>query len=59
MREDIDVGVVLVAREKTIDDMVTDCAEGNLSFSELQKYVAAMGYNTTSLYEMVVARMRK
>lgn len=50
--------LVLQARSSTIADLVQQCAEGNLPFSgpeSLCAKVAAMGYRTTSLYEMVCA----
>lgn len=50
--------LVLQARSSTIADLVQQCAEGNLPFSgpeSLFAKVAAMGYRTTSLYEMVCA----
>jgi len=50
--------VVLVARNATIADLVQQCAEGKLPFSgpdSLHSKVHAMGYKTTSLYEMVIA----
>ena len=54
--------VILVARNQTIADLIEECANGDLPFSgpdSLCAKVAAMGYNTTSLYEMVVAAERK
>jgi hypothetical protein len=47
--------VVMRARTPAIGEMVRDCARGRLDFSELCCRVAAMGYRTTSLYEMVRA----
>ena len=47
--------VVMKARTDTIAEMVEDCATGRLPFGELCAKVAAMGYKTTSLYEMVCA----
>ncbi len=45
--------VILVARTATIGDLVTQCAEGKLPFDTLCARVAAMGFSTRSLYEMV------
>lgn len=47
--------VVMVARNATIGELVQACAEKRIGFDELCKRVAAMGYKTTSLYEMVCA----
>ena len=47
--------VVMKARTDTIAEMVEDCAMGRLNFGDLCTKVAAMGYKTTSLYEMVRA----
>jgi hypothetical protein len=49
--------IVMVARSQTIADLVHECARGDLPFSgpdSLCSKVAAMGYRTTSLYEMVL-----
>jgi hypothetical protein len=48
-----DIQVILVARTPLIGELVEQCALGQISFDELCKRVAAMGYKTTSLYEMV------
>jgi hypothetical protein len=45
--------VVLVARTPDVADLVEACAKKELPFDELCRRVAAMGYKTTSLYEMV------
>jgi len=50
-----DPQVVLVAKNDTIGSLVRDCAEGKIKFDSLCEKVAAMGYKTTSLYEMVIA----
>jgi hypothetical protein len=42
-------------RNATIGQLVHDCATGKLAFDALCEQVAAMGYKTTSLYEMVRA----
>lgn len=50
--------LILVARNQTIGELVQQCADGQLVFSgpeSLCSKVAAMGYKTTSLYEMVRA----
>jgi hypothetical protein len=49
------VEVVLQAKTPTIAQLVQDCADGKLPFDSLCDLVAAMGYKTTSLYEMVRA----
>lgn len=52
------VEVVLQARNQTIADLIEECAAGRLAFSgpdSLCAKVAAMGFKTTSLYEMVRA----
>lgn len=48
--------LALVARSQTVQDLVEQCARGELAFSgenSLCSKVAAMGYNTNSLYEAV------
>lgn len=53
--------VVWVARSATIAELVQLCADRKLPFSgpdSLCSKVAAMGYKTTSLYEMVRAAER-
>ena len=47
--------VILVARNETIADLVQQCADGKLTFDSLREKVAAMGFKTTSLYEMIRA----
>lgn len=50
------VDVTLQARTPKIAELVKACADGALPFSgpdSLCSMVAAMGYKTTSLYEMV------
>lgn len=50
--------VVLQARNATIAELIEQCARGELPFSgpdSLHSKIAAMGYRTTSLYEMVCA----
>jgi hypothetical protein len=47
--------VVLRARTARIAELVEQCARGEITFDELQREVLAMGYKTTSLYEMVRA----
>ena len=52
------IEVSLQARTPKIAELVEACADGALPFSgpnSLCSMVAAMGYKTTSLYEMVVA----
>lgn len=45
----------LEPRNATIGQLIQDCADGKLRFDSLCEKVAAMGYKTTSLYEMVRA----
>jgi hypothetical protein len=47
--------VVMQARTPAIGELVEACAKGELNFDELCRRVAAMGYKTTSLFEMVRA----
>ncbi len=50
--------VTLEARSPTVAELVQACADGKLPFSgpdSLKSKIAAMGYSTTSLYEMVRA----
>ena len=49
--------VVLRARGDDIDEWVDRCARGELAFDELRRRVAAKGFKTTSLYEMVRAAL--
>jgi hypothetical protein len=54
--------VVLVARTDKIAHWVTQCAQGELPFSgpdSLWSRVTALGYQGTSLYEMVLAEERR
>jgi hypothetical protein len=53
-----DIQFVMQPRNATIGELVEACAKGKLAFSgpgSLCAKVAAMGYKTTSLYEMVRA----
>ena len=53
-----DIEVVLTARDPSIQELVDSCARGDLPFSgpdSLCSKVAAMGYNTNSLYFAVRA----
>jgi hypothetical protein len=47
--------VILQARNDEIAKGIEDCADGRLNFGDLCQMVRAMGYKTTSLYEMVRA----
>lgn len=47
--------VVMQARTRRIERLVQQCAAGEITFDDLQREVAAMGYRTTSLHEMVLA----
>jgi hypothetical protein len=52
------VEVVLSVRNATIAELIQRCADGDLPFSgaeSLYSKVYAMGYNTNSLYYMVMA----
>lgn len=52
------IEVVLKARTESIERLIEECAAGRLAFSgpdSLCAKVAAMGFKTTSLYEMVRA----
>ena len=48
------VEVVMIAK-LGVGELVTACAANKLTFDDLCERVAAMGYKTTSLYEMVIA----
>ena len=48
--------VILVPRSATVGRLVDQCAAKELTFDALCMLVAAMGYKTTGLYEMVIAR---
>lgn len=50
--------IELKPRNETIGQLVQDCADGKLPFDDLCIKIAAMGYKTTSLYEMVCAAER-
>jgi hypothetical protein len=55
------IKVILKSRNDTVEKLVQDCADGNLPFSgpgSLCEKVAAMGFKTASLYEMVCAAER-
>ena len=47
--------VVMQARSQDFGDWVQECANGDLKFAELCRRVAARGYSTNSLYEVVMA----
>jgi len=47
--------IELKAKSETVESLAKDCAEGLIPFGELCAKVRAMGYKTTSLYEMVRA----
>ena len=49
------IQVVMVSRSDWIEELVQMSAKGELPFSYLCEQVAARGYKTTSLYEMVRA----
>ncbi len=58
MNDNQEVRIVMVARSASIAELVERCARNELAFSgpdSLCAKVAAMGYRTTSLYEMVIA----
>ena len=48
------VEVVMIAKPG-VSELVTACAANEITFGETCEQVAAMGYKTTSLYEMVKA----
>lgn len=50
-----DLEFVMKPRNEEIGRLVQECADGKLSFRDLCKTVATMGYGTNSLYEMVRA----
>lgn len=47
--------VIMQARSQDIGDWVQECANGDLKFDELCRRVAAKGFSTRSLYEVVMA----
>ncbi len=49
------VEVVMQARSPDIAEWVQQCADGELDFDTLCSRVAALGFKTTSLYEMVIS----
>ena len=51
------VDVVMIAKPG-VGELITLCANNKITFDDLCQQVAAMGYKTTSLYEMVVAEER-
>lgn len=51
--------IEIMPRTENIAQLVQACAEGRLSFETLCSRVAAMGYRTTSLHEMVLAAERR
>ena len=51
--------LVFEARTPALAELIQDCADGKLSFDGLCAKVSAMGYRTTSLFEMVVAAERE
>ncbi len=56
-----DLEIVLVGRSDTINDLVLQCAKGELKFSgpdSLYSKVAEMGFSTNSLYEAVMSVKR-
>ena len=44
---------VMAPRNQGIADAIEDYANGKLSYDELERKIAAMGYKTTSLFGMV------
>ena len=53
--ETLRMEVTLQARTPTIGKLVQDCADKKISFDELCRRATAMGFKTTSLFEMVRA----
>jgi hypothetical protein len=47
--------VTLRARNASIAEVIQACAEKRITFDEACRRIAAMGYRTTSVYEMVRA----
>jgi hypothetical protein len=47
--------IIIQARTPQIGELVEACARKTLSFGDLCDQISAMGYRTTSLYEMVCA----
>lgn len=50
-----DVEFVMLPRNAEIGQMITDCAEGRLKYTDLYRWFHDHGWSTTSLYEMVMA----
>ena len=50
-----DITFTLTARTPMIERLVQDCADRRITFDELCREIARMGYRTSSLYEMVRA----
>lgn len=51
--------VTMKPRTDRIGELVQACADGKIKFDVLCQEVAAMGFKTTSLYEMVRAAERR
>lgn len=49
------VQVVMQSRYDWIEQAIQECADGKLPFDDLCQKVAAAGFKTTSLHEMVRA----
>jgi hypothetical protein len=47
--------VILLARNASIAEVIQACAEKRITFGETCERIAALGYRTTSVYEMVRA----
>jgi hypothetical protein len=50
---------VLKPRTYAIGELIEACARKEISFDECCARISAMGYKTTSVYEMVIAAERK
>ncbi len=55
MTNETDMVEVVMIAKPGVGELVTACAANEITFGELCEQVAAMGYKTTSLYEMVIA----
>lgn len=50
-----EVEVVLQARTPKIGELIEACANKQITFDECCRSIAALGFKTTSVYEMVMA----
>ena len=47
-----DIAIGLEPRNRAIADFIEDYAQGVITYGQLRKEIAALGYNTASLFEM-------